>query len=117
VDLVEARKGVQYLLSAQNADGSWGGDREVAGQVEETALALTALVDLVPASHAKGVSQVRRGLGWLCRAIREGRHRQASPIGFYFARLWYFEKLYPIIFSISALGRALRTPVFHSPGD
>ncbi len=117
VDLVEARKGVQYLLSAQNADGSWGGDRDVAGQVEETALALTALVDLVPASHAKGVSQVRRGLGWLCRAIREGRHRQASPIGFYFARLWYFEKLYPIIFSISALGRALRTPVFHSPGD
>ena len=31
-----------------------------------------------------------------------------TPIGFYFAKLWYFEKLYPIIFTVSALGRMRR---------
>jgi len=116
-DLQEARKGVRYLLESQNPDGSWGGDRGVAGQVEETALALTALMDLVAPHRTGEVERIREGLGWLCRAIREGRHRDAAPIGFYFARLWYFEKLYPIIFSISALGRALRAPVYHPPGE
>jgi squalene-hopene/tetraprenyl-beta-curcumene cyclase len=29
-----------------------------------------------------------------------------TPIGLYFARLWYFEELYPLIFAASALGRA-----------
>jgi hypothetical protein len=31
-----------------------------------------------------------------------------SPIGFYFAKLWYYEKLYPLIFTVSALGHACR---------
>lgn len=112
-DLEEAKKGVAYLLSAQNPDGSWGGDVGVSGQVEETALVLTALLDL---AVKKEEGRVRMGLRWLCRAILEGRHRIASPIGFYFARLWYFERLYPIIFSVSALGRALRQPAFNGPG-
>jgi squalene-hopene/tetraprenyl-beta-curcumene cyclase len=34
--------------------------------------------------------------------------REPSPIGFYFAKLWYYEKLYPLIFTVSALGQALR---------
>ena len=29
-----------------------------------------------------------------------------SPIGFYFAKLWYYERLYPMIFTVSALARA-----------
>ena len=109
-ELMEARKGVAYLFMAQNEDGSWGGAQGIKGQVEETALALTALMDLTPANQPKELEKLRRGLGWLCRAIRDQRHRIASPIGFYFARLWYFESLYPIIFSVSALGRALRHP-------
>ena len=109
-ELMEARKGVAYLFMAQNEDGSWGGAQGIKGQVEETALALTALMDLTSANQPKELEKLRRGLGWLCRAIRDQRHRIASPIGFYFARLWYFESLYPIIFSVSALGRALRHP-------
>ena len=35
-----------------------------------------------------------------------GRSLPASPIGFYFAKLWYFEKLYPLIFTAGALARA-----------
>ena len=37
--------------------------------------------------------------------IEAGTWRQPSPIGFYFARLWYFEKLYPLIFTAAALGK------------
>ena len=33
---------------------------------------------------------------------------EPSPIGFYFAKLWYFERLYPLIFTVAALGRAAR---------
>jgi squalene-hopene/tetraprenyl-beta-curcumene cyclase len=31
-----------------------------------------------------------------------------SPIGFYFAKLWYFERMYPLVFAVSALGRVKR---------
>jgi squalene-hopene/tetraprenyl-beta-curcumene cyclase len=31
---------------------------------------------------------------------------EPSPIGFYFAKLWYFERLYPLIFTVAALRRA-----------
>jgi squalene-hopene/tetraprenyl-beta-curcumene cyclase len=45
-------------------------------------------------------------------AVESGRFRDPSPIGFYFAKLWYYEKLYPLIFTVAALGRACRS----SPG-
>ena len=38
--------------------------------------------------------------------VEAGGLHSPTPIGFYFAKLWYFEKLYPIIFSVAALGRA-----------
>ena len=31
-----------------------------------------------------------------------------APIGFYFAKLWYYEKLYPLVFAVAALGQAIR---------
>ena len=34
-----------------------------------------------------------------------GTHFPPSPIGFYFANLWYFEKLYPVIYTVAALTR------------
>ena len=40
--------------------------------------------------------------------VEDGTFTDPSPIGFYFAKLWYFEKLYPIIFTVAALGRAVR---------
>ena len=51
---------------------------------------------------------VARGLAWLVAAVESGALMNPSPIGFYFAKLWYFERLYPIIFSVAALGRACR---------
>ena len=49
---------------------------------------------------------MQRGIAWLIDAVESGRFREPSPIGFYFAKLWYFEKLYPLIFTVAALGRA-----------
>lgn len=50
---------------------------------------------------------IERALGWLMRAVQEGRHQQPEPIGLYFARLWYYENLYPLVFTVSTLGQAI----------
>jgi squalene-hopene/tetraprenyl-beta-curcumene cyclase len=99
-----ARRGVAWLLSAQNADGGWGGAANTPSSIEETALAVEVLLDAGPAAEVA----VERGLAWLIERIEAGGLQQPTPIGFYFAKLWYFEKLYPIIFSVAALGRARR---------
>jgi squalene-hopene/tetraprenyl-beta-curcumene cyclase len=101
-DSPECERGVGYLLSAQNADGGWGGAKDCPSSVEETALAVEVLLELAPDDA------VQRGVAWLVEAVESGRFRDPSPIGFYFAKLWYFEKLYPLIFTVAALGRACR---------
>jgi squalene-hopene/tetraprenyl-beta-curcumene cyclase len=100
-DAEECQRGVNYLIAVQNPDGGWGGAKGCPSSVEETALAVEILVDLAPDSLA-----LRNGVKWLIEAVETGRFREPSPIGFYFAKLWYFEKLYPIIFTVAALGRA-----------
>jgi squalene-hopene/tetraprenyl-beta-curcumene cyclase len=110
----ECRRGVAYLLSVQNADGGWGGANDCPSSVEETALAVEVLVDLASEESPTGglrpplANEVERGVAWLVEAVESGHFRDASPIGFYFAKLWYFEKLYPLIFTVAALGRVVR---------
>jgi squalene-hopene/tetraprenyl-beta-curcumene cyclase len=101
---LEARRGVAWLLSVQNADGGWGGAANTPSSIEETALAVEVLLD----AGAQAEAAVERGLAWLIERIEAGGLAHPTPIGFYFAKLWYFEKLYPIIFSVAALGRARR---------
>ncbi len=60
------------------------------------------LLDAGPDAEAA----VNNGLAWLVQRVEAGGLYDPTPIGFYFAKLWYFEKLYPIIFSVAALGRA-----------
>jgi squalene-hopene/tetraprenyl-beta-curcumene cyclase len=113
-DSPECQRGVAYLLSVQNEDGGWGGAKDCPSSVEETALAVEVLIDLVPPGETASGPQaacgfaepLQRGIQWLISAVESGRFREPSPIGFYFAKLWYFEKLYPIIFTVAALGRA-----------
>lgn len=103
---------VEYLLSVRNTDGGWGGAASVASSIEETALAIEALstVQLQSAMHhpKSAMEAVCRGAQWLLRNTDQGRSTPASPIGLYFARLWYFEELYPIIFTLSALDKVGR---------
>ncbi len=49
-----------------------------------------------------------RGVEFLLDAVDENQHHVAWPIGFYFAKLWYYERLYPLIFATTALGKYLR---------
>jgi squalene-hopene/tetraprenyl-beta-curcumene cyclase len=110
-DSPECQRGVRYLLSVQNPDGGWGGAKGCPSSVEETALAVEVLLTLAP---PQATSQMQRGIMWLVAAVESGRFREPSPIGFYFAKLWYYEKLYPLIFTVAALGRAasqVRRPV------
>jgi squalene-hopene/tetraprenyl-beta-curcumene cyclase len=99
-----ARSGVTWLLCCQNPDGGWGGAPGVPSSVEETALAVEVLLD----AGEPAVQAVNNGLDWLVQQVEAGRLHDPAPIGFYFAKLWYFEKLYPVVFTVAALGRARR---------
>lgn len=105
-----ARRGIEWLLSIQNPDGGWGGAMGTPSSVEETALATESLLDMPGARPSAD-----RGVHWLVREVEADRFRQTAPIGFYFAKLWYFERLYPIIFTVAALGRALRQKTHPHP--
>jgi squalene-hopene/tetraprenyl-beta-curcumene cyclase len=103
------RRGCGYLCAAQNADGSWGGDKGIAGTTEETALAVEALAmaaRAVPDAETTVGAAAARGAAWLVERVESGAWREPAPIGFYFARLWYYERLYPLIFTVAALRAA-----------
>ncbi len=92
--------GWRFLQDQQNADGGWGGARGAPSTIEETALAVEALADDPTADK-----NVQRGARWLIRAVESDGWREPAPIGLYFARLWYFERLYPLVLAAGALGR------------
>ena len=103
-----AARAREWLAGVQNSDGGWGGDADTVSSVEETALAVEAL--LGRGQDAAGVrigeKQAAAGVEWLIERVENGTWIKSQPIGFYFARLWYFEKLYPLIFTVAALRRA-----------
>ncbi len=108
----EEAKAVGWLVRAQKESGGWSGGLAAAPcSVEETALAvesLCAALERRPELRHELEPVIRRGVGWLTGQIDAGAWRQPAPIGFYFARLWYFEELYPVAFTVAALGRAAR---------
>ena len=104
-DAPDARRAVAYLVQAQGRDGMWGGDRGVQGTIEETALAVDALTRW--ANDPATASACLHGAKSLADAVLAGGLERASPIGLYFAKLWYSEQLYPIIYAVAALARAV----------
>jgi squalene-hopene/tetraprenyl-beta-curcumene cyclase len=107
-------RGVTWLLRAQNPDGGWGGASETPSSIEETGLALDALARIATcqAMQAQGADRealehaIGRGIRWLTEKTAGGTRFSAAPIGFYFAKLWYFEREYPLIYALGALGRS-----------
>ncbi len=108
------KKSSEWLIKNQNDDGGWGAAKGIESSVEETALAVDALARLLTGRQARGdkegdmLNAANAGASWLIERTRHGTEVQSSPIGLYFARLWYFEELYPYIYSISALQRLKR---------
>ncbi len=103
------RRAEQAMVGFQLADGGWSGGfagpRNAAGaglvsSIEETALAVESLLE------SNEIATVKAGVEWLVRAATQRGWSAPSPIGFYFAKLWYFERLYPLVFLVSALGAA-----------
>jgi squalene-hopene/tetraprenyl-beta-curcumene cyclase len=97
-----AQQGRTWLVAAQNDDGGWGGAKGAPSSVEEASLAVSVLC-----GRGDTEAAARRGLRWLAARLDAGTLAEPSPIGFYFAKLWYFEKLYPLIFAAEAFRDAL----------
>ena len=125
-------RAVRWLIAVQNPDGGWAGAPGAASSLEETGLTLEALAaasevlrvrspafgrnpnasNLPPeggTTSADALTDVNpaleRGAAWLADAVEREQWREPAPIGFYFAKLWYFERLYPLIFATAALNR------------
>jgi len=108
-----AAAGGRWLLTTQNRDGGWGGAAGAPSTIEETALALEGLAAILRgwrtrsdhrwrALHQTAGPALLSGARSLMEQTRDGTHFPAAPIGFYFAKLWYAETTYPIVFSAAA---------------
>lgn len=109
------RRGVEWLVRAMAADGGVGGGPGLAPSLEETAVTIEALAGFVGGAHAAAADRplivaataaVERGVEWLVTRTDGGRQFPTSPIGLYFAKLWYAEDLYPLAFTVAAFERA-----------
>lgn len=104
-------RGARWLLDHQQPDGAWSGARAGRVSVEETALALEALLAIEAGTNGDTSLEGRigestaRGFEWLCDRVEDGTWTEPSPIGFYFAKLWYFERAYPLVCAAAAFNR------------
>ena len=114
VDLL--RDACTWLCEARGETG-WGGEAGVEPSIEETAAAVEALAAawaVLDANDPLGpriLEAVRAGCRWLLEATGGGRRFEPTPIGLYFASLWYSERLYPLVMAIAAWGRARNLPL------
>jgi len=102
-----ARRALDWMIANQRSDGSFGADvKNGPASVEETALAAQAL-------YACGETQPQldaamRAMHWLTDAVEANRHTECAPLGRYFGKVWYYERLYPLVWTVAALGPAAR---------
>ena len=94
-------------------DSGVGAIPRVVSSVQETALVLDVLASLllpqpkngsvkIPGIEIEQISAAcKHGALFLVEAVEAGKTFEKWPIGFYFAKLWYYEKLYPLVFCCS----------------
>jgi squalene-hopene/tetraprenyl-beta-curcumene cyclase len=131
-----AQRAARWLVTAQHTNGGWGPPRapinysgaegeglrgkranEASAQfcsIAESALAISGLLTVADfdASFSRAAA---RGLHWLIDAIEHDNIRRPAIIGFYLSKLWYHERLYPLVFAAGALTRALRGMTVRAP--
>ena len=104
-----------WFSATQEADGGWGGGGGGPASVEESALALSMAPAVLNAwrrafdgPNDLNIVMLEKGLDWLLRRVEDGTWTQPAPIGFYFAKLWYYERMYPMVFTVAALEAVAR---------
>ncbi len=108
--------GLQFLIQNQNEDGGWGGGSSISypssentssSTIEETSVAIEAITDSMSifkeSNYNNAKESLDRGMDWLVARIENDDCTHSQPIGFYFAKLWYHEQLYPYVFAAAAL--------------
>jgi squalene-hopene/tetraprenyl-beta-curcumene cyclase len=95
------RGAIEYLCAAQSQDGGWGGAHGAPSTLEETGMVVAAL-SVVARDDPRVSNAAARGAAWLSTAA--AGNLEAAPIGLYFAQLWYYEELYPLVFALEGLG-------------
>lgn len=120
-DLLE--KAARYLVSMRNPGSSYGGGVDGGVSIEETAVVVAALSRHIAHRHISSareasdaehfaslradtqahLTRLQPTVDWLIQVTVEGTQFPPSPIGLYFARLWYHEQLYPVIWTLGAL--------------
>lgn len=116
-------KAAHYLERVRGSNGSYGGGLNGGESIEETAVAVAALHRFSAFCHAESMQRIHHGhdfasnfartkgyleklcpsVEWLLKATEQGTRFPPAPIGLYFARLWYHERLYPAIWTLDAL--------------
>ncbi len=112
----ESQRAIQWILEVQNNDGGWGSERNTPSSIEETSLTMEALSHWVQVHsridkeamkidrRGKDIlSAIDRAIEYIDQSTNKGTQFVPSPIGFYFAKLWYYEKMYPIVYTLAAL--------------
>lgn len=103
--------GVKSVLDA----GSDAGESAELGQIERRQFGHSGESVAAGGKNDLGAAIIA-GVEYLLRSVDDERHRVPWPIGFYFAKLWYHERLYPLVFATAALGKYLRaTADEHDP--
>ena len=100
------QRGIEFLLQSQNEDGGWGGKKGVESKATLTGKALSALAGYADTPKAA----MERAVDYLLKRHEEGTLLKNEPIGLYFARLWYSEELYPLIFVLDGLKKYKNSP-------
>jgi squalene-hopene/tetraprenyl-beta-curcumene cyclase len=136
LDWEVAHRALRWLLAAQHSPGGWGpprAPRDYSGSdkegfrawranealakhcsVEETSLAVSALLPMANTSPDVGKA-LSAGLTWLVNAIEQDSHRRPAIIGFYPSKIWYHERLYPLVFAAGALAHAVHRSALEQP--
>jgi len=101
-----ADRAIHYLAASQNSDGGWGAVRGAGSTCEETVVAIEALASWIMRGGKVSENTVKAGLKWIAEHAGDGKSLTAAPVGLYFAKLWYAEKLYPPVFMLAAVQSA-----------
>lgn len=105
------QRGIEFLLQSQNEDGGWGGKKGVESKATLTGKALSALAGYADTPK----TAMERAVDYLLKRHEEGTLLKNEPIGLYFARLWYSEELYPLVFVLDGLKKYKKTVPLQLP--